>query len=81
MAGTMITLDQLSPQQTAHVHQILIDGSLRQRLDDLGLIEGTRISCRMIAPGGSPAAYEFRGAVVALRRCDASRILCAREDS
>lgn len=79
MTGTIITLDRLKPRQNAIIRQIRICGTLEQRLADLGLIEGTKITCRMVAPCGSPAAYEFRGTVVALRSTDAAGILCTVE--
>ncbi|MGM9640401.1 MAG: ferrous iron transport protein A [Faecousia sp.] len=77
----IITLDQLHPRQAATVRQVQTEDSLHQRLADLGLVEGTKVCCRLVAPGGSPAAYEFRGAVVALRQSDARGILCCVEES
>lgn len=45
-----------------------------RRLMDLGLIEGTRVTCVGISVFGSPRAYRIRGAVLALRREEASLI-------
>ena len=55
--------------------EICVEGALRRRLFDLGLIPGTFISCRCVAPAGSPMAFTVRGAAIALRRCDAAQIL------
>lgn len=48
---------------------------MRRRLLDMGLIEGTRISCLQKSPAGDPVAYLIRGAVIALRSEDSSQIL------
>lgn len=45
-----------------------------RRLMDLGLIEGTLVTCVGISAFGSPKAYRIRGAVLALRREEASLI-------
>lgn len=41
--------------------------SIRTRLMELGLIEGTEVSCIGTSPLGDPRAYLIRGAVIALR--------------
>lgn len=51
---------------------------MKRRLLDLGLVEDTRIACVGRSPGGDPAAYLIRGAVIAIRDADCSRVLvCA----
>ncbi|MCA9571210.1 MAG: ferrous iron transport protein A, partial [Myxococcales bacterium] len=40
----------------------------------LGLVDGTRIVRQGAAPLGDPLTYRVRGAVLALRRDDASRV-------
>ena len=57
------------------VRELLTTGSMRRRLLDMGLIEGTRVSCLQKSPAGDPVAYLIRGAVVALRSEDSSQIL------
>ncbi len=47
----------------------------RQRLLDLGLLPGTKVSVALIGPGGDPKAYRIRGALIALRDDQADRIL------
>ena len=42
---------------------------------DLGFIPGAPVSALQAAPWGDPVAYGVRGAVIALRREDARRIL------
>ena len=69
-----LCLSELSAGQTARVCEIRVEGALRRRLFDLGLIPGTLVSCREKAPSGSPIAFFVRGAVIALRRRDAAKI-------
>ena len=49
-------------------------GAMRRRLQDLGFVPGTRVTALYASPAGDPVAYLVRGAVVALRRCDAATI-------
>ncbi|MDE5557153.1 MAG: ferrous iron transport protein A [Ruminococcus sp.] len=65
-------MDTLKEHQKARVEKILIGGKMRNRLNDLGLIEGTCIECLYKNRGLS--AYLIRGAVIALRAEDTSLI-------
>ena len=67
-----ISLGNLKEGETAVVRELSAGGSLRRRLQDIGLIKGTRVEC--ISPLGDPAAYLIRGAVNALRSEDAAVI-------
>jgi ferrous iron transport protein A len=42
---------------------------------DLGLIEHTRVEALRRSPSGDPVAYQFRGAVIALRSDEARQIM------
>ena len=70
----ILALDHLSEGQSAYVTELNHENSLRQRLQDLGLIQGTRVTCLCRSPAGDPVAYLIRGAVIALRNRDASNI-------
>ena len=74
MRKKKMPLSEVLPGQTARVAEIRLEGALRRRLFDLGLIPGTLVSCRCVAPSGSPLAFTVRGAAIVLRRCDASQI-------
>ncbi len=63
-------LNDLRPGQSASVNSLSIEGTMRRRLQDMGLIEGTQVECIGISPLGDPAAYLIRGAVIALRKKD-----------
>ena len=67
-------LGQLAVGEGGVVRALGLDGAMRRRLLELGLVPGTRAECVLRAPTGSPAAYLVRGAVLALRQCDAARV-------
>ena len=76
----MIQIDSLANLQVgerAHVASLLSRGSMRRRLQDIGLIEGTEVECVQKSPAGDPVAYRIRGALIALRSEDSSNILVA----
>lgn len=68
-------LTKLPIGNSARVKEICITGSLRRRLQDIGLIEGTKIKCLFKNPSGSPIAFFIRGAVIALRKEETDRII------
>ena len=65
--STSEALSCLQEGQRARVLTILENGSMRRRLQDIGLIEGTTVECVQKSPAGDPVAYGIRGAVIALR--------------
>lgn len=69
------TLKDLKQGQIAKVNSLLSTGSIRRRLQDIGLIEGTRVECLQRSPTGDPTAYLIRGAVIALRSEDSSNVI------
>lgn len=73
----LVALSSLRPGESGVV-QRLCGGPLRQRLRDMGLVEGAGIRCLGRSPGGDPAAYAVSGAVLALRDADSGRILIRR---
>ncbi|MGL4791371.1 MAG: FeoA family protein, partial [Anaerotignaceae bacterium] len=71
----MYTLVNLKEGEIGIVQCLTIDGSIRRRLLDIGLIEGTKIECLQKSPSGDPTAYLIRGAVIAIRSKDCKGIL------
>lgn len=69
------SLYDLKQGQTAKIKAIVSTGGIRRRLQDIGLIEGTEVECLQKSPAGDPIAYLIRGAVIALRSEDSSKIL------
>ena len=75
MNTNTITLNTVKEGQTAQVHDLLASGSMRRRLQDIGLIKGTKVECLQKSPAGDPIAYLNRGAVIALRSEDSANIV------
>ena len=69
-----MTLEKLRPGQAGTVLAIRLEGPLRRRLRDLGMVEGARLQCLGRSPLGDPSAYLICGAAIALRRSDSCRI-------
>lgn len=69
------SMNRLEEGQTARVAKILTTGSMRRRLQDIGLIEGTKVQCMQKSSCGDPIAYSIRGAIIALRSEDSGSIL------
>ncbi len=69
----MKTLATLSADTSARVLSLQMTGDIRSRLQDIGLIPGTLVTCVQV--GSGLAAYRIRGAVIALRHADAADIL------
>ena len=68
-------LTHLQEGEIARVSGVSDAGSMRRRLLDLGLVEGTEVACIQKSPYGDPVAFGIRGAVIALRAEDARNIL------
>lgn len=79
MRMSRMALSELPVGRGGMVTELICAPSLEIRLEDLGLTEGTEVRCLHKSPAGSPAAYEIRGAVIALRRGDAAQILLEAE--
>lgn len=74
MERNIFSLNELPEGKTARVKELGNTGSMRRRLQDIGLIEGTDVKCLQKSPAGDPIAYYIRGAVIALRSEDSVKI-------
>lgn len=72
---SLIPLHCLPIGSFGRVRKLTADGNTRRRMLDLGLISDTRVEALRKSPSGDPVAYEIRGAVIALRSEEASKIL------
>ena len=70
-----ITLNDISPGESAIVLKSELEGNIQRRLLDLGLIENTLVECVGKSPSGDPKAYLIRGAVIAIRSEDSKKII------
>ena len=71
----IISLKEMQPGQRAYVKKLLVSGSIRRRLLDIGLVEGTEIKCVGKSPAGDPSAFYIRGAVIAIRSEDSRNVI------
>ncbi len=72
------TLQQLPVDTPASVCTLMhTDCATRRRLLDIGLTQGTKITCLFESPPKDPRAYLIRGAVIALRAEEAENIVVA----
>ena len=70
----ILPLDQLCTGVWCCVTEIDTQPKLRQRLQEFGLVPGTRVRRRYASPAGDVMAIELRGSVLALRRQDLQKI-------
>lgn len=75
MENKLIPLNCLPIGKKARVKELKSDGPVRRRMLDLGLITDTVIEALQRSPSGEPVAYAIRGAVIALRSEESSKIL------
>ncbi len=77
--------ESLSALQTGEAGVVLgisrnCRGLQRRRLMDLGIVPGTTISAEFASASGNPVAYNIRGALIALRKDQASLIYIQRKE-
>ena len=58
------TLNELKIEEIGVVYRIMGEETIKRRLLDLGLIEGTNIKPVLVSPSGDPRAFEFRGSLI-----------------
>lgn len=68
-------LNTLCPGEVGLVKDLNSSGALRSRLLDMGIVEGTRVECLGVSPGGDPHAFLVRGSVLAIRCQDCRDIV------
>lgn len=69
-----ISINELENGESGYITVLDTNISLRSRLRELGLIEGTKVTKVCTAFLGSPCAYNIRGAIIALRNSDTNKI-------
>ena len=71
----MLSLKDIKPNEKCIVTKIIKNGDIYRRFLDIGLIEGTVITCVTRSPSGDPKAFLIRGAVIAIRQQNCAGIL------
>ena len=70
-----MTINDLKIGQSGTIFQVGGEGPLRLRFLDMGLIPGTRVTLRKVAPMGDPIQIQVRGYELTIRREDAAQII------
>lgn len=73
-------MKNLSPGQKGKISEISERCSLKTRLTDLGFTPNESVYCITQSPLGDPKAYFVKGAVFAVRNCDADKIILYDND-
>ena len=76
----MSDLSSLPLGQSGRVRCLRAGEGIGRRLMDLGFTPGAEALCVLSAPGGGMRAYRIRGAVIALRRKEARKIVLKEEN-
>jgi Fe2+ transport system protein FeoA len=71
----MLTLDQLRVGQRAQVVSVTGDGTVVQRLCEMGLLENEPVELVGFAPLGDPLEIRLRDYRLSLRRSEAARVV------
>lgn len=69
-----MTLNDIEVGGSCIVTKLNDTGEIRQRIMDMGITKGARISVRKVAPLGDPIDLTVRGYHLSLRRSDAANI-------
>ncbi len=75
-----MTLKDILPGQTCVITNIH-SNNLRKRIIDMGLITGTKIFVKKMAPLGDPMEIVIRGYILTLRKAEAKTIEVERVDA
>lgn len=73
-------LEQLESGQWGIICEINLAEDMKQRLQDIGFRQGTRIECAFRSPFRDPIAYFIKGTTIALREIDARQITIQVEE-
>ena len=76
-----MTLDQLPVGQSGTITAVGGEGPLRCRLLDMGLIPGTAVMVRKVAPMGDPMELRLRGYELTLRKADDANITVEKKEA
>lgn len=74
-----MTVDDLKIGQSGVIATVGGEGPLRLRFLDMGLIPGTKVTLRKVAPMGDPIQIQVRGYELTIRREDAAKITLREE--
>lgn len=69
-----MTLNNLKPGQRCKILKLNGSGKLKYRIVDMGIIPGTEVLLKRVAPFGDPMQINLRGYELSIRKSDAKNI-------
>ncbi len=70
-----VVMSSMKKGECGKITNLQNTGNIRRRLMDIGFTRGTSVRCVGKSPLGDPTAFMVKGAVIALRAEDSSKIL------
>ena len=70
----MRTLKDVKVGETVTIKRVHGEGALKRRIMDMGLIKGTKVYVRKVAPLGDPVELNVRDYELSVRKADAEMI-------
>ena len=70
----MYTLKEVKVGEVVSVVKLHGEGATKRRIMDMGIIKGTQLTVRKVAPLGDPIEVNVRGYELSLRKADAAMI-------
>lgn len=70
-----MTLNDLRPNESGIITQILLDEKMKRRLGALGVTSGEKVTMLRAAPLGDPVEYSILGYNLSIRKSEAKKIL------
>lgn len=67
-------LKELRPGEKGRITRVGGKGSIRQRLLDMGMVKGSEVEVKRVAPMGDPIAVKVKGYNLTLRKEEAANI-------
>lgn len=80
MGAKYVSLDQVPINANGRIVNVSLDNTMRKKLTDMGLVQGTKFKVEGRAPLGDPIKINLRGYNLTLRKSDAKNILVEQID-
>ena len=71
----MKRLNELSINEEGVIKKVEAPSNIKNRLIDIGFVNGTKIKKILVSPGKDMVAYDIKGALIAIRKSDTKDIM------
>lgn len=75
-----VGLNTLKPGEKGRITGMSLEKGVREKLQDMGFLQGSLVECAYRSPFGDPTAYFVKGVLIAIRSEEASDIYIEREE-